>query len=147
MRDRTSDHDRAAGIHNEVSADSRVSEGATVLIVDDDSEIRHVLRMLFELEGFEIVGEAESGLIGVALALKHDPDFVILDYMMPGLAGDETADLMRALVPEVRIVAFSAVLQEKPEWADAYLDKDRISEIAPFLAAMTATSARVGQVT
>lgn len=105
----------------------------TVLIVDDDVEVRHVLRMLCELEGFEVVGEAGNGVEAVPMALHHQPGFVILDYLMPRLNGDDTAKLLRTMAPDAKIVAFSAVLEEKPEWSDSYLNKERISEVAPML--------------
>lgn len=104
-----------------------------VLIVDDDEEIRHVLRLLFEGEGMEIVGETESGVEAVPIALKHQPDFVILDYMLPRLDGEGAAEILRAVVPGTKIVAFSAVLDSQPDWADAYLNKERISELMPLL--------------
>ena len=106
---------------------------STVLLVDDDEEIRHVLRIMFELEGFEIVGEAGTGLEAIPLALKHQPDVVLLDFMMPGMNGEETARMMRTIAPESRIVAFSAVLDEKPDWSDSYLNKERVSEVIPLL--------------
>lgn len=109
------------------------SAGGTVLIVDDDEEIRHVLRLLFEGEGMVVVGEAESGVAAVPIALKEQPDFVILDYMLPRLDGEGSAEILRAVVPGTKIVAFSAVLDEQPEWADAYLNKERISEMMPLL--------------
>jgi CheY-like chemotaxis protein len=105
----------------------------TVLIVDDDEEIRHVLRLLFEGEGMKVIGEAQSGVEAVPLALKHQPDFVILDYMLPRLDGEGSAEILRAVVPGTKIVAFSAVLDTRPEWADAYLNKERISELMPLL--------------
>ena len=108
----------------------------TVLIVDDDDSIRHLLRLLFEMSDFTVVGEASNGLEAVLLALKHSPRFVVLDYMMPGMAGDKTAETLRAVVPGSRIVAFSSALDEKPEWADAFLNKQHVSEIAPLLARM-----------
>jgi CheY-like chemotaxis protein len=105
----------------------------TVLIVDDDEEIRHVLRLLFEGEGMKVIGEAQSGVEAVPLALKHQPDFVILDYMLPRLDGEGSAEILRAVVPGTKIVAFSAVLDTRPEWADAYLNKERIAELMPLL--------------
>lgn len=114
----------------EFSADG---SGRSVLIVDDDAEVRHALRLLFEIEDFTVIGEAATGPEAVALALKHDPDFVVLDYFMPGMAGDKTAMILRRVAPHGRIVAFSAVLTEKPEWADSFLNKERIAEITPLL--------------
>jgi CheY-like chemotaxis protein len=105
----------------------------SVLIVDDDEEIRHVLRLLCESEGMEVVGEAVTGIEAVPLGLKHQPDVVILDFMLPRLDGAGTAEILRAIIPGTQIVAFSAVLDEKPSWADAYLNKERISDLMPLL--------------
>lgn len=105
----------------------------TVLIVDDDVEIRHVLRLVCETEGFSVVGEAENGVEAVPMVLRHQPDVVILDYLMPHLDGEGTATMLRAISPDTRIVAFSAVLDDKPAWSDSYLNKARVSEVAPLL--------------
>jgi chemotaxis response regulator CheB len=105
----------------------------TVLIVDDDPEIRHVLKLLFEFENFKVVGEAADGLIAVPLAIEHRPDFVILDYLMPHMDGARTAEILHEVAPASRVVAFSAVLTTRPKWADAFLNKERINEIAPLL--------------
>jgi CheY-like chemotaxis protein len=104
----------------------------TVLIVDDDEEIRHVLRLLCEMEGFA-VSEASNGVEAVPMALHQQPAFIILDYRMPGRNGDVTAEMIRSIAPDSKIVAFSAVLDSKPAWSDSYLNKERISEIAPLL--------------
>jgi CheY-like chemotaxis protein len=105
----------------------------TVLIVDDDEEIRHVLRLLCESEQLTVIGEAANGAEAVPLALNHQPDFVILDYRLPQLDGKGAAEVLRAVVPGTKIVAFSAFLEKRPAWADAYLNKDRISELMPLL--------------
>jgi CheY-like chemotaxis protein len=106
---------------------------SSVLIVDDDEEIRHVLRVLCETEGLRVVGEAANGVEAVPLALTHQPDFVILDYMLPRLDGEGAAEIFRTITPESKIVAFSAILDRQPDWADAYLNKDRIAELMPLL--------------
>jgi CheY-like chemotaxis protein len=106
---------------------------SSVLIVDDDEEIRHVLRVLCETEGLKVVGEASNGVEAVPLALNYQPDFVILDYMLPRLDGEGAAEILRTITPESKIVAFSAVLDRQPDWADAYLNKDRIAELMPLL--------------
>jgi CheY-like chemotaxis protein len=105
----------------------------TVLIVDDDEEIRHVLRLLCESEGMSVIGEAATGVEAIPVALRHQPDFVILDYMLPRLDGEGAAEILRAVVPGTKIVAFSAVLDQQPDWADAYLNKERIAELMPLL--------------
>jgi chemotaxis response regulator CheB len=117
------------------SVGTTLGERSTVLIVDDNAEIRHLLRTLFEVDGFEVIGEAADGVEAVPLALKHEPDFVILDYLMPRMNGAKTAEVLRGIIPEAKIVAFSAILEAKPAWADAYLNKERIIEVAPLLSA------------
>lgn len=105
----------------------------TVLIVDDDEEMRHVLHLLCETEGLRVVGEASNGVEAIPLALSHQPDVVILDYRLPRLDGEGAAEILRAVIPGTKIVAFSAMLEAEPEWADAYLNKERITELMPLL--------------
>jgi CheY-like chemotaxis protein len=104
-----------------------------VVLVDDSQEIRQVLRVLFENNGFEVVGEAESGVGVLDIVLQKKPAFVILDMRMPNIAGEETARAIRKAAPDTHIVAFSAFLEEQPEWADAFLNKDRINQIPSLL--------------
>jgi CheY-like chemotaxis protein len=107
--------------------------GKKVLVVGDDEENRHVLRLLCESEELEVVGEAANGVEAVPLALRLQPDFVILDIMVPGLDGQRTAAVLRAVVPGTRIVAFSVLLEKAPPWADSFLNKERISDLMPLL--------------
>ena len=113
-----------------------------VLLVDDEAAMRHTLRLLFEVEEFEVVGEASDGVEAVALGLRHSPDFIIIDYAMPRMDGEKAARVLRATVPDARIVAFSAYLDSKPGWADAYLNKDRVVEIIPVMQALIAGDER-----
>ena len=105
----------------------------TVLIVDDDEEIRHILRLICEDDSLRVVGEAGNGVEAVTLALNHQPDFVILDYKLPRLDGAGAAEILRAVTPTSKIVAFSALLDSQPPWADAYLNKERLVELMPLL--------------
>jgi CheY-like chemotaxis protein len=107
--------------------------GKTVLVVDADEENRHVLRLLCESEDLEVVGEASNGVEAVPLALRFQPDLVILDIMMPELDGQRTAEVLRAVTPGTKIIAFSILLEKAPAWADAYLNKERVSEVMPLL--------------
>ncbi len=127
------DESRQQGLGHSVCSSMTLGERRTVLIVDDDEEIRHALRLLCESEDMEVVGEAANGVEAVPLALNHQPDFVILDYMLPRLDGEGAAEILRAVIPETKIVAFSAMLEQQPAWADAYLNKDRIAELMPLL--------------
>jgi DNA-binding NarL/FixJ family response regulator len=68
----------------------------TVLIVDDHASFRNAARLLLELEGYEVVGEAVDGEAGLRAAAELDPDFVLLDVQMPGIDGFEVATRLTA---------------------------------------------------
>ena len=114
-------------------------ERARVLIVDDEADLRHALSLLVESHGFEITGEAGSGREAIDMASQDPPDVIVLDYMMPEMDGAEAAERLRSIAPNAKIIAFSAILTDQPEWADAYLNKDRISQIASVIKEATAT--------
>ena len=61
-----------------------------VLIVDDQEPFRLAARMVVELtDGFEVVGEAETGEDGVAMTAELDPELVLMDVNLPGIDGLE----------------------------------------------------------
>ena len=105
----------------------------TVLIVDDEADVRDVLRLHCELQGFPVVGEAADGGEAVLRVGELLPAFVILDFRMTDMDGDEAATRMRAIHPDVKIIAFSGVLSERPSWADDFLSKEEIAQITPLL--------------
>jgi DNA-binding NarL/FixJ family response regulator len=60
---------------------------ATVLIVDDHPAFRAAARRLLELEGYDVVGEAEDGQSAIVAANALHPDFILLDVQLPDLDG------------------------------------------------------------
>ena len=114
-------------------AERTVERHDTVLLVDGDDERRHVLRLLFESEDFVVVGEAATQAAAILVAIRELPAFIVVHYLIPQVNGGSTVEVLREMVPDVRIVAFSAGLREAPEWADTFLSQDRIAEIAPLL--------------
>lgn len=66
----------------------------TILIAEDDADIREVLRLYLEGEGFA-VAEAADGDTALRLALSSSPDAAILDVMMPGMNGYELTRALR----------------------------------------------------
>ena len=79
-----------------------------VLLVDDYSAVRSLVRQLFELEpDFEIVGEAENGRDAVEKAENLKPDLIILDLSMPVMTGFDAAPKLRKLLPDTRIILFT----------------------------------------
>jgi DNA-binding NarL/FixJ family response regulator len=69
-----------------------------VLIVDDQEPFRLAARMVVEAtDGFEVVGEAETGEEGVELAVALGPDLVLMDVNLPGINGlDATRQILRS---------------------------------------------------
>ena len=65
-----------------------------LLVVDDDSFVREMLRDLLEEKGYEVV-EAEDGPTALAAVSERVPDLVILDIMMPGLSGIDVLKQLR----------------------------------------------------
>lgn len=104
-----------------------------VLIVDDDPGVRQILRLMLEIEDFDVVGEAIDGIEAIPQAMSCRPDFIVLDEQMPRRGGGETAAMIRRMLPTAQIIAFSAILDAKPEWADAFLEKHNIGDVAPLV--------------
>ena len=119
--------------------DSKKKKKPGVLIVDDDADIRMVVRQMVESEDFGFICDAEDGETAISLAYKHRPRLIILDYLMPNMDGEAVAKTIRRLLPESRIVVLSGVLMEKPPWADLYLNKTEITRLASVLS-LEATS-------
>lgn len=71
-----------------------------ILLVEDEENIRLFTKINLEREGFEVL-EAESGEIGVELALKYNPQVVILDVMLPGIDGFEVCKILRENFPRL----------------------------------------------
>jgi two-component system response regulator ResD len=67
----------------------------SVLVVDDESDVRTVLRVLLEQSGYSVT-EAADGQEALDLMSDGDFDLMILDLMMPRLTGDEVLEICRA---------------------------------------------------
>jgi diguanylate cyclase (GGDEF)-like protein len=77
------------------AVDGRQEALPRLLIVDDISDNRSILKRRFERRGFDVT-EAESGLIAIELIDKSPFDLVLLDVMMPGIDGMETLKRIRS---------------------------------------------------
>lgn len=84
------------------------------LIVDDEEDMRFLLRTTIEIanRGLAIAGEAANGSEALALWRSSRPDIVIIDQRMPGMTGMEVCEQMLSEEPDQRIVLFSAFLSE-----------------------------------
>lgn len=81
----------------------------SVLIIEDDADIREGVRILLESESYEVT-EAESGKKGLEL-LDDKTDLVILDIMMPGMSGLRTCEEIRK-ISNVPVLFLTAKAQE-----------------------------------
>jgi two-component system, OmpR family, alkaline phosphatase synthesis response regulator PhoP len=71
----------------------------SVLVIDDEQDIRVLIKYNLEKEGF-IVTVAENGSEGITLAKQNIPDLILLDVMMPGMDGIETCERLKE-IPEL----------------------------------------------
>jgi two-component system LytT family response regulator len=78
-----------------------------VLIVDDESPARERLkRLLADIEGIELIGEAASGIQAVGMIEEEKPDLVLLDIQMPGLDGFEVIEALEDPPPVIFVTAY-----------------------------------------
>ncbi|MEM7331097.1 MAG: response regulator [Chloroflexota bacterium] len=66
----------------------------TVLVVDDETNIRHMLRVMLEMSGYRVI-EARDGVQALETAVEAKPDLIILDIMMPKLDGYSVCKQLR----------------------------------------------------
>ena len=88
-----------------------------VLIVDDEDDMRALLREMIQLanDGLSVAGEAADGDGALRAWREQRPDVVLMDQRMPGLSGIETADRMLRESPEQAVVLFTAYLDHDVE--------------------------------
>jgi CheY-like chemotaxis protein len=82
----------------------QASTGACILVVDDDPAVRWVtVECLREIGHF--VAEADSGRTALTILDRGDPcDLIVMDEVMPGLLGTETARLARQTRPDLKVL-------------------------------------------
>ncbi len=100
----------AEGVDGPDSALPGAGQGPVILVVDDEPDIRMLLRDQLELEGFRVL-EAGRALEAVEIARERQPDLITMDLMLPDLDGFEAIRLLRdnALTREIPVVILSAM--------------------------------------
>jgi DNA-binding NarL/FixJ family response regulator len=120
-----------------------------VLIVDDHAPFRRVARSVIEhVEGFEVVGEADTGESAIELAGRLSPDLVLMDVHLPGIDGVEAGRrLSVALANRPPVVVLLSTYEAGEllsalgeSWSGAYLSKSELSPAS--LLALWASSRR-----
>ena len=82
-----------------------------ILIVDDSSMSRRMLRRIVESVGYEVI-EADEGAAGIEQYFLENPDLVFLDLTMKDMYGLDVLEKLRELDPTARVIVASADIQD-----------------------------------
>ena len=91
---------------------------ARILIIDDESQIRSMLRLMLERVGYEVI-EAADGMEGIRQYRDNPADLIITDLIMPNKDGIGMIIELKKEFPAVKIIAMSGGGVNRPE---GYLD-------------------------
>jgi CheY-like chemotaxis protein len=98
----------------------------TILVVDDEENIRWLYREELEDEGYKIT-DAASGEEALAIVPELKPDLVVMDIKMPGISGGDTLIKIKEIdknIPVILCSAYGDYKQDFSTWAsDAYVVK------------------------
>ena len=81
----------------------------TIIVVDDSPFTSKQLKDVVEENGYEVIGYAKDGEEAIEFYKELKPDIVILDIIMPGLNGLETAEILKKQDPAVKILMLSSL--------------------------------------
>ena len=87
---------------------------AHILVIDDEPQIRSLIRVMLESEGHQVT-DAADGKQGLRCHRERPADLVILDLIMPNKEGIETIIELKRECPDVKIIAISGGGRNKPE--------------------------------
>lgn len=82
-----------AAEQEQIKDTKKIQEEKTILIVDDDSNILRIVSGY--LEGKYRIAAVKSGMIALSYLNKNKPDLILLDYLMPGIDGKKTLEMIR----------------------------------------------------
>lgn len=85
---------------------------ARILIVDDSSFQRRMIRTVVEAEGYEVL-EADGGRHGVEMATTHRPDCMLIDLVMPEVDGLAVLERLRDQRLKIPVIVLTADIGEK----------------------------------
>jgi len=80
----------------------------SVLVVDDDSMMREVLKLILHSEDYQVIGEADNGNSAIALCASLKPGLVLLDINMPEMDGLQALEEIHKASPATVVLMVSA---------------------------------------
>jgi len=94
-----------------------------LLLVDDEADILLLLEaVLSSSPSWEVIGKATNGAAALRIAREIVPDLAIIDYVMPGMDGEELAQHLKEIRPECTVLVFSAFDVAAQADTSAYVD-------------------------
>ncbi|MDP1678602.1 MAG: response regulator [Candidatus Nitrotoga sp.] len=84
------------------------SEKSSVMVVDDDSMMREMLKFILRSEDYPVIGEASNGQDAIALCARKKPGLVLLDINMPKMDGMQVLEEIRKISPATIVLMVSA---------------------------------------
>jgi CheY-like chemotaxis protein len=112
-----------------------------ILICEDDSVLRQVVRSVAETSGHEVVAETDSGTTAVEFIGRYHPDIVIVDMALTSGSGLSVVKECRAIAPSARVIVFSAFVTDpaplRAAGATAVIEKPRFDELEATLTSWT----------
>ena len=84
-------------------------EKTTILVVDDSPFAAKQIQDLVEENGYEVIGYAKNGEEGIRMYEDLHPDIVVMDIIMPGIDGLETAEILLKRDPDATILMLSSL--------------------------------------
>src|SRR5512143_810114 len=84
-----------------------------ILLVDDHALLRECLQNLLTLHGYQVVGMAGDGLEALEKARHLHPDLILMDIEMPGYDGLTATRLIKAEMPDIKIVMLTVAQQDE----------------------------------
>jgi len=84
----------------------------TVLIVDDSSIMRRILKNIVTKNGYEVIGEASNGKAGVKKYMELHPDIVTMDFVMDEMNGLEALSRIIGENPDANVIMVSSMGQD-----------------------------------
>jgi two-component system C4-dicarboxylate transport response regulator DctD len=136
------------------SPDSRMPDGATVLLVEDDTSVRRAVRRMLQLSGAVVV-EAADGSEAIDL-IERDRDgrleAVVTDLRMPKVSGSELIAVLQECRPDLPLVAISAIdellatVQGVPLLRKPFTDEQMVGTLGALVAEARAMHAQARQI-